>query len=139
MPKKSQINEYSDSYEIITKTKFMVITLFNHVGWFHDLAIGQLYSACPSNKPGIFVYYSYIQAELANLGGVRTCLHMDHQVVSRLCKIYDWLLNSSRDHFSLYQMKISYRPWRLRSPKDIFQGSHGPTGFAVGEAKKCYG
>ena len=30
---------------------------------------------------------------------------MDHEVVPRPCKIYDWLLNSSRDDFSLHQGK----------------------------------
>ena len=30
---------------------------------------------------------------------------MDHEVVPRACKICDWLLNSSRDHFGLYQGK----------------------------------
>jgi hypothetical protein len=30
---------------------------------------------------------------------------MDNEVVPRPCKIYDWLLNSSRDHFSLHQGK----------------------------------
>jgi hypothetical protein len=28
---------------------------------------------------------------------------MDHEVVPRPCKICDWLLNSSRDHFGLQQ------------------------------------
>ena len=30
---------------------------------------------------------------------------MDHEVVPRSCKIYDWLLNSSLDHFALHQDK----------------------------------
>ena len=30
---------------------------------------------------------------------------MDHEVVPRTCKICDWLLNSSRDHFSLHQVE----------------------------------
>ena len=47
-----------------------LITLFSHVGQFHDLGICHLNSISPSNKPGIFVYYSYIQAQLENLGGV---------------------------------------------------------------------
>ena len=34
------------------------------------------------------------------LGGVYT---MDREVVLRPCKICDWLLNSSRDHFGLHQ------------------------------------
>ena len=28
---------------------------------------------------------------------------MNHEVVTRPCKIYDWLLTSFRDHFSLHQ------------------------------------
>jgi hypothetical protein len=28
---------------------------------------------------------------------------MDHEVVPRLYKIYDWLLNSSYDHYGLHQ------------------------------------
>ena len=30
---------------------------------------------------------------------------MDHEVVPRSCKICDWLLNSSQDHFGLHQVK----------------------------------
>ena len=32
---------------------------------------------------------------------------MDHEVVQGLCKLYDWLLNSSRDHFGLHQRENS--------------------------------
>ena len=28
---------------------------------------------------------------------------MDHEVVPRPCKVCDWLLNLSRDHFNLHQ------------------------------------
>ena len=31
---------------------------------------------------------------------------MDHEVVPRLCKPCDWLLNSSYDHFGLHQGKM---------------------------------
>ena len=31
---------------------------------------------------------------------------MDHKVIPRPCKICDWLLNSSRNHFGLHQGKI---------------------------------
>ena len=31
---------------------------------------------------------------------------MHHEVVPRPCEIYDWLLDSSRDHFGLHQGKI---------------------------------
>ena len=30
---------------------------------------------------------------------------MDHEIVPRPCKIWDWLLNSSRDHVGLHQGK----------------------------------
>jgi hypothetical protein len=30
---------------------------------------------------------------------------MDHEVIPRPCKIYDWLLNLSQDHFGLHQGK----------------------------------
>ena len=46
------------------------ITLFNHAGQFHHLAICQLYSGGPSNTMRIFIYYSYIHPELENLSGV---------------------------------------------------------------------
>ena len=46
------------------------ISLFSHVGRFHDPRICQLYSMGPSNKVGIFVDISYVQAKLGILGGV---------------------------------------------------------------------
>ena len=39
-------------------------------GRFHDLGICQSYSMGPSNKLNIFIYYSYIQVEFGNSGGV---------------------------------------------------------------------
>ena len=45
-------------------------TLFSHVGRFHDPRICQLYSMGLSNKLGMSIYYSHIQAKLGNLGGV---------------------------------------------------------------------
>jgi hypothetical protein len=50
---------------------------------------------------------------------------MDHEVVPRPCKICDWLLNSSWDHFDLDQGKKTYIIHWI-----------GPTGFGMGEAKK---
>ena len=44
------------------------IILFNHVGWFHDLEIYQLYFMGPSNTIRIFIYYSYIQANTWRFG-----------------------------------------------------------------------
>ena len=46
------------------------ITLFSHVGRFHDLGICQLYYVGPLNKTRVFLYYSCIQVQLGNLGGV---------------------------------------------------------------------
>ena len=43
------------------------ITLFNHVGRFHDLKICQLYFMGPWTKVGIFVYYS-MNIFMLNLG-----------------------------------------------------------------------
>ena len=67
---------------------------------------------------------------------------MDHEVVLRLCKICDWLLNLSNDHFSLHQGKNFYSDHGvLRSPKYIFKGIHysltySPTCLLVGEANR---
>ena len=65
---------------------------------------------------------------------------MDRKVVPRSCKICDWLLNSSRDHFSLYQGEkcwSNHGVWS--SQKTQFKAYnihwHGPTCFAGGEAK----
>ena len=46
--------------------------------------------------------YSLNKNFLIFLGVVHT---MDHEVVPRPCKICDWLLNLSRDHFGLHQGK----------------------------------
>ena len=35
--------------------------------------------------------------------------NMDHEAVLRLCKICDWLLNSSQNHFGLHQGKKNVR------------------------------
>ena len=40
------------------------ITLLSHVGRFHDLGICQFYFVGLSNKVGLFIYHSYIQADL---------------------------------------------------------------------------
>ena len=44
------------------------ITLFNHVGMFHDFRICQLRYVMPPNKVQIFVYYSYIQVDIWKFG-----------------------------------------------------------------------
>jgi hypothetical protein len=45
-------------------------TLFSHVGRFHDPGICDICSVGPSNKVGIFVYYSYIHARIGKIWGV---------------------------------------------------------------------
>ena len=40
------------------------------MGWLHDLELCELYSVGPSNKVGISDYYSYIEVELENSGGI---------------------------------------------------------------------
>ena len=63
---------------------------------------------------------------------------MDHEVLQRPSKIFDWLLNSSPDYFGLHQGK-NVRV-TMRFPKTYFKAYiihlHGPTGFAMGEAKE---
>ena len=65
---------------------------------------------------------------------------MDHEVVPRPRRICDWLLNSSRVHFSLHQGKNVKVIMEFEVPKDIYIKAyiihqHGPTNFAVGEAR----
>ena len=48
--------------------------------------------------------------------------NMDREVVPRPCKIWDWMLNSSQNHFGCTKEKVSEWSWRSRSPKDIFWG-----------------
>ena len=65
---------------------------------------------------------------------------MDHEVVPRPCKIYDWLLNSSQDYFGLHQGKNVRVIMKFEVPKRHVLRPihwHGPMGFAVGEAKRC--
>ena len=67
---------------------------------------------------------------------------MDREVVPRPCKICDWLLNSSWDHFSLHQGKEKkcesdhiVRGLQMTYFKAYIINWHGPTGFAVREAQ----
>ena len=39
---------------------------------------------------------------------LRVVYTMDHEVVRKPCKICDWLLNSSRDHFGLHQGRFFF-------------------------------
>ena len=66
---------------------------------------------------------------------------MDQEVVSRSCKIYDRLLNSSQDHFIWHQGKICQSDHGVQGPQKTYPKAyiihkHGPMGFAVGEAKE---
>jgi hypothetical protein len=66
---------------------------------------------------------------------------MDHEVVPRPCEVCDWLLNSSGVHFDLYQGNNVRLTMEFEVPqKTNFTAYiihwHGPTGFAVGEAKE---
>ena len=50
---------------------------------------------------------------------------MDHEVVPRSCRICEWILRSSRDHFGLQQgtnfyFFLSKWSWSSSSPKDVF-------------------
>ena len=75
------------------------------------------------------------------LGHVYT---MDREVDPRPCKICDWMLNSSQDHYGLHQGKIWKRPWSLSSPKDIFWSPTLSTNTVQHvlwweRQKRCYG
>jgi hypothetical protein len=66
---------------------------------------------------------------------------MDHEIVPRPCKLCDWLLNSYKDHFGLHQGKnvrvtMEFEVSKRRILRPMFIYSHGPMGFAVGEAKE---
>ena len=67
---------------------------------------------------------------------------MDHEVIPRPCKICDWLLNMSWDHFNLHQGKnvIASDHGVRGPPEDIFQGLHYPptwsNGFCSGRGKR---
>ena len=65
---------------------------------------------------------------------------MDYEFVPRPCKICDWLLNSSWDHFGLHQGKKFESGHEIRGPQKTYFKAYiihccGPTYFAVGEAK----
>ena len=50
----------------------VIITLFSHVGRFHDVEICQLYYVPPPQKSECYYYYhSYIQVELGYMGGTK--------------------------------------------------------------------
>ena len=69
----------------------------------------------------------------------------DHDVIPKLCKICDRLLNSSSYHFDLHQGKNVKVNMECEVPKrHIFNSYiihlHGPMGCAVGKKQKgCYG
>jgi hypothetical protein len=45
---------------------------------------------------------------------------MDHEAVPRLCKICDWLLNSSQDHFGLHQGKKCQSDHEVQGPQKTY-------------------
>jgi hypothetical protein len=60
-------------------------------------------------------------------------------------RIYDWLLNSSQDHFGFHQGKKMRMRIEFEVPKCPIlmltlstNYMHGPTSFAVGEAKEVF-
>ena len=74
--------------------------------------------------------------------GIRGVVYtMDHGIVPRPCKLCDWLLNSSWDHFGLHQEFFFKVNMKFEVPKTCILNAyiihrHGPTAFAVGEAKE---
>ena len=66
---------------------------------------------------------------------------MDHEVVPRLCKISNWLLNSFQDRFGLHQGKNVRVSVEFEVPKKTYFKAciihrHGAIGFAMGEVKE---
>ena len=66
---------------------------------------------------------------------------MNHEVVPRPCKICNWLLTSSWDHYGLHQGKNGQSDHVVWGPHKTYLKayvihSHGPTGFVVGETKE---
>ena len=69
---------------------------------------------------------------------------MDHEVVPRLCKLCDWMLNSSRDHFRLHQGKNVKVTMEFKVPKKHILGPTLSTNMVQRvlrweRQKKCYG
>ena len=51
-------------------------------------------------------YWYHAFTEILNwIGHLGVVYTMDHEVVPRPYKFYDWMLNSSQDHFNLHQRK----------------------------------
>ena len=66
---------------------------------------------------------------------------MDHEVLPRSCKICDWLLTSSHNHFGLHQGKKCQSDHGVQGPaKTHFKAytihRHGPTQFCDGRGKR---
>jgi hypothetical protein len=57
---------------------------------------------------------SLVSKSMSHLGVVYI---MDHEVVMRPSKIYDWLLNLSQDHFSLQQGKKCQSDHGIQGPQ----------------------
>ena len=82
--------------------------------------------------------YTHSRAHKAAKWGWEAVYTMDPKVVPRLCKICDWLLNSSRDHFSLHQWKNVKVTMAFKVPKRHVVRPTSSTNmvFVVGEAKE---
>ena len=68
---------------------------------------------------------------------------MDYEVVPMPYKFYDWLLNLSRDHFSLHwgknvKVAMGFEIPKMHFFKAYITHCHDPTGFVVGEAKEVH-
>ena len=61
--------------------------------------------------------YTHSQTHKATKWGWGAVYTMDPKVVPRLCKICDWLLNSSWDHFSLHQWKKCQSDHGVQGPQ----------------------
>ena len=67
---------------------------------------------------------------------------MDHVVTPRPCKIRDWMLNVSWDHFGLHQGKKCQSDHEVWGPHKTYCKAyiiywHGPTGSVWEEKKSC--
>ena len=67
---------------------------------------------------------------------------MDHVVILRFCKIYDWLLKSSWDHFGLHQANKCHIDHEVQGPQKIHLKAYIIhehsllASFGMGEAKE---
>ena len=69
---------------------------------------------------GITKCLCFIHILCVSWSNFRGCLHMDHEVIPRPCKICNWMLNPSRDHFNLHQGKNVRVIMEFKVPKGHF-------------------